>query len=164
MHVAHDCTIIRHRIAIHNFFLNVGVCDAVTLAMNRHLGGDLVATMLQWSSGSAAVAQWGCSAIYMLAKHQTREHQQALANSGACEAVVKALLRFGTVEEVALAGCLAVVALAREVAGAKDLMGAVGACAALTAVIQEHISNVTVIEWSCLAVDILAAVHEGTRE
>jgi len=137
-----------------------GACEAVTAALGRHAGVDLMSAMLQWSSGSEAVAQWGCAAIHMLAINH-KDHQQRLAAAGACEAVVRALQKYSDNEDIAQAGCRAVVTLARRDVAIQNRMGACGACKAVSLALQCHMSSLPVAEWACRAVGVLAANHEG---
>jgi hypothetical protein len=136
-----------------------GGCEAVTTALAKHAGGDLMATVLQWGTGSEAVAEWGCAAIHKLAA-QHPEHPQKLAVSGACEVVVRALQKHFMNDAAALSACRAIVTLSREIPAAKEIMGNIGACSTLVKVLQQHIGNNSVIEWACLSIDILSAVHD----
>ena len=58
-----------------------------------YTGVDLVAAVLQWPTGSEAVAQWGCSAIHMLAINH-KDHQIRLAQVILVLAIVEFIVAY----------------------------------------------------------------------
>ena len=58
-----------------------------------YTGVDLVAAVLQWPTGSDAVAQWGCSAIHMLAINH-KDHQIRLAQVILVPAIVEFIVAY----------------------------------------------------------------------
>ena len=137
-------------------------CEVVTAALQRHVANDsLLSVVLMRSTSSAGVAQWGCAAMYFLARGQGKleeEYRRKLVSAGACEAVAKALVKYSEVETVAQNCCRAVVVLVegkdREAHAAR--LGSLGVCATVVDSLHLFPSSIPVAKWGCRAVAVLA--------
>lgn len=152
-----------------------GVCKVVTAALQRHVASDAlslsslvrVATSTTSSSttsaaAAAGVAQWGCTAIYYLARGKDAEaFQTKLVAAGACEAVARALVKYSEVEAIAQACCRALVVLLFRNDAAKTKMGNLGVCACVVESLHLFPSSVDVAEWGCRAVAVLSESNEA---
>lgn len=149
-----------------------GVCKVVTSALQRHVHTDSLvlssflssnnSNTLKASSSAAGVAQWGCMAIYYLARGKDAENfQQKLVAAGACDAVARALVKYSEVEAVAQACCRALVVLLFRNDAAKSKLGYLGVCSCVVESLHLFPSSVEVAEWGCRAVAVLSESNEA---
>lgn len=137
-------------------------CEVITAALQRHVANEsLLSVVLMRNTSSAGVAQWGCAAMYFLARGRGKleeEYRRKLVAAGACEAVAKALVKYSEVEAVAQTCCRAVVVLAegkdKEAHAAR--LGSLGVCSTIVDSLHLFPSSIPVAKWGCRAVAVLA--------
>lgn len=138
----------------------------LTSALQRHVSGDNVFSSVsffsKYSSSSAGVAQWGCAAIYYLAKgHGSEMYKEKLITSGACEAVAKALMKYAEVEEVSHSCCRTLVVLLMNNSIYKVKLGSMGVCSCVVESLHLFPSSVNIAKWGCRAAAVLAESNEA---
>lgn len=132
------------------------VCGAVTSALQRYVSSNsMLSAVFMKDTSNAAVAQWGCTAIYYIARgitgalnfsiplklskllntrnalclgSQSQEYQHKLVAAGACEAVTKALLKYSEYETISHACFRSLVVLLMNNGAYKSKLGALGVC------------------------------------
>ena len=142
-------------------------CEVIIAALQRHVANEtLLSVVLMRNTSSAGVAQWGCAAIYFLARGSGKleeEYRRKLVAAGACEAVAKALVKYSEVEAVAHSCCRAVVVIVegkeREEFAAR--LGNLGVCSTVVDSLHLFPSSIPVAKWGCRAVAVLAECFEG---
>jgi hypothetical protein len=139
------------------------VCKIVTQALQKHVSSDslLSAALFVRDTSSAGVAQWGCTAIYYIAKggvcywhssiitdgiagYNSEEYQAKLVAAGACEAVARALVKYSEVETVSYCCCRTLVVLLMNNEPYKAKLGAMGVCACIVESMHLYPSSVQV--------------------
>lgn len=142
-------------------------CEVITAALQRHVANEtLMSVVFMRNTSSAGVAQWGCAAMYFLARGHGKleeEYRKKLVAAGACEAVAKALVKYSEIETVAQACCRAVVVLVdgkdkEEYAGK---LGNLGVCSTIVDSLHLFPSSVPLAKWGCRAVAVLAESCEA---
>ena len=120
-------------------------------------------TVLQSSrlSSSVALAKFGSRAVNNLARNND-DNKKLLGQSGACEAVTRAMRTHSTDVEVAQWGSRAVGNLAFN-ADNRTKLGGAGACEELTRALKLHPSNHSVAQWGCRAVTYLAHLNPSNK-
>jgi hypothetical protein len=146
-----------------------GACDAIVQALKASVSGGSVmsfmvkslssniATMLggaavdRASLTQSALGASACSTIFSLADTHD-EYRQRLGDAGACEAVVKVLLKFSSESpDVAGAACQAIVSLCRSSPMHRLKLGNAGACKGITTVLHKYVTDEAVSFLACSA-------------
>jgi hypothetical protein len=146
-----------------------GACDAIVQALKASVSGGSVMSFMVKSLSSNIVTMLGgaavdrasltqsalgasaCSTIFSLADTHD-EYRQRLGDAGACEAVVKVLLKFSSESpDVAGAACQAIVSLCRSSPMHRLKLGNAGACKGITTVLHKYVTDETVSYLACAA-------------
>ncbi|RYG69840.1 hypothetical protein EON64_01705 [archaeon] len=139
------------------------VAKVITSTLQRHVGSEgILSAAFTKDKSSAGVAQWGCTAIYYLAKgYDAESFQRRLVSVGACEAVAKALMKYAEVESVAYSCCRALVVLVdgNEALRSKPVLS--GVCQYVVESLHLFPSSVLMAKWGCRAAAVLAESHEA---
>jgi len=119
----------------------IGCCQEITLALKAHLAVP-------------KIVQQGLACISSLA---SSDENKLRFSSGGCEAVVEALTTHGSSDpSIGLHGCMAVFNLAINNSEITELLGAVGACEAVIAVMKAHVGSSSIASAGCCAIFHLA--------
>lgn len=130
-----------------------GVCKSIATAMHRHVSSETIFTAFSRDTSSAGVAQWGCAAIYYLAKGVNgRDFQEKLVTAGVCDSVARALVKYSELEYVAFSCCRALVVLLINNEPLKTKFGAAGVCSCIVESLHlfpssTNVSTLVIICW-----------------
>lgn len=109
----------------------------------------------------SALGASACNSIFSLADRHF-DFRQQLGDAGACESVVKVLIKFsGESSDVAGAACHAIIALCRDSPKNRNKIGIAGGCKAIINVLQKYASdeNVSIHALRCLTALIPDSIY-----
>jgi hypothetical protein len=125
-------------------FKATNLCDMICASLHTHVGSEsLLAVMLMRQTSSVLVAQYGCDAIYHLARHQADAayFQTKFSQSSACEIVAKTFLKYTEIDVVACACLRAVVVLTKGSVGNAAKFGTLGICGSVVECLRNFQSS-----------------------
>ena len=148
-------------------------CDAIVQALRAAVSGDSLlsfvvqrlsvipsmnSTLSQVSQHltKSALAASACNSIFSLADTHD-EYRRRLGNAGACESVVKVLVKFTDSPDVAAAACLSIVSLCRGTPAHRENFGVSGALKGIIMIIQKYPTDEELSYQACCALIALIA-------
>jgi hypothetical protein len=153
-----------------------GACDAIVQALKAAVSSDSLLSFvvqrlsaipaLNASLGAAGASAFltksalgasACNSIFSLADTHD-DYRQRLGQAGACEAVVRVLLKYSSESsDVAGAACMSIISLCRGSPQHRAKLGAAGACKGIVTVLQKYATDEAVSFQACCALVALIA-------
>jgi len=142
-------------------------CELVTLALTTYVAAESIfaKVLLAGASSAAAasaedVALWASNSISQLAVNNL-SHSVRLGALGACEALVRVLLRYHDKEDIVVAACRAMCILVKDQPMHAARLGTAGACHALVEVLIQHPGSEMVAGTACRVIKFMAQHKES---